>query len=214
MLRRAQRTSDAIRMLWVRRTITTFSSWPSSWLSSLPSSLSWPCCPPSSQKLSQCRPTIDMHAFRVHHNIRIDTARCEEGKRTLARDRMKRVMCAHPALLPDQWITRYFPTSTNARETAIPAFRNSCARRGAGAGFSGEEAWLRLFSARGQCRVTARPLQIKKSKVSGHHSQRPVVARSRRPLLPRPSSASGLIAHRRRRTTELRRHRNRREDPL
>ena len=32
-------------------------------------------------KLSQCRPTIDMHAFRVHHNIKIDTARFEEGKR-------------------------------------------------------------------------------------------------------------------------------------
>jgi hypothetical protein len=81
-----------------RRTITTFSSWPSSWLSSLPSSLSWPCCPPSSQKLSQCRPTIDMHAFRVHHNFRIDTARFEEGKRAPARDRMKCVTCAHPAL--------------------------------------------------------------------------------------------------------------------
>jgi len=68
VLRRAQRTSDAIRMLWgfVER-LLLFLLGRLLRLSSLPSSLSWPCCPPSSQKLSQCRPTIDMHAFRVHH---------------------------------------------------------------------------------------------------------------------------------------------------
>ena len=49
-------------------------------------------------KVVQCRPTIDMHAFRVHHNIGIDTACFEEGKRTPSCDWMKRAMCAHPAL--------------------------------------------------------------------------------------------------------------------
>jgi len=81
VVRRAQRTPDAIRMLWgFRRTVTSFSSWLSS-LPSLPSSLSWPCCPPWSQKLIRCKSTIDMHTFRVHHNCKIDTPRFEEGKR-------------------------------------------------------------------------------------------------------------------------------------
>jgi len=42
-------------------------------------------------------------------------------------DRMKpsRDVCT-PRALPDQWMTRYFPTSTNALERPrIPAFRNS-----------------------------------------------------------------------------------------
>jgi hypothetical protein len=42
-------------------------------------------------------------------------------------DRMKpsRDVCT-PRALPDQWMTRYFPTSTNAPERPrIPAFRNS-----------------------------------------------------------------------------------------
>jgi hypothetical protein len=32
-------------------------------------------------KLAQCKSTIDMHTFRIHHNCKIDTARFEEGKR-------------------------------------------------------------------------------------------------------------------------------------
>jgi hypothetical protein len=33
---------------------------------------------------------IDVHAYRVHHNYKIDTSRFEEGKRPLRRcDRMK-----------------------------------------------------------------------------------------------------------------------------
>jgi hypothetical protein len=31
--------------------------------------------------LLQCKPTIDMHRFRLHKNCKIDTARFEEGKR-------------------------------------------------------------------------------------------------------------------------------------
>jgi hypothetical protein len=32
-------------------------------------------------KLAQCKSTIDMHALRVHHNCKIDTARFKKGKR-------------------------------------------------------------------------------------------------------------------------------------
>jgi hypothetical protein len=31
--------------------------------------------------LVQCKSTFDMHAFRVHHNFKIDTSRFEEGNR-------------------------------------------------------------------------------------------------------------------------------------
>jgi len=34
-------------------------------------------------KLVQCKSTLDMHAFRVHHNCKFDTARLKEGKRPL-----------------------------------------------------------------------------------------------------------------------------------
>jgi hypothetical protein len=38
-------------------------------------------------KLVQCKSTIDMHTFRIHHNYKFDTARFEEGKRpSLRRD--------------------------------------------------------------------------------------------------------------------------------
>ncbi len=30
-------------------------------------------------KLVQCKSTIDMHTFRLHHNCKIDTARFERG---------------------------------------------------------------------------------------------------------------------------------------
>src|SRR5439155_4134861 len=62
-----------------RRTVTSFSSWLS--LPSLPSSLSWPCYPPWSLKLAQCKSTFDMHSFRLHHDCKIDTASFKEGKR-------------------------------------------------------------------------------------------------------------------------------------
>jgi hypothetical protein len=37
--------------------------------------------PSVSLKLAQCKSTIDMHTFRLHHNCKINTARFEEGKR-------------------------------------------------------------------------------------------------------------------------------------
>ena len=37
-------------------------------------------------KLVQCKSTFDTHAFRLHHNCKIDTPRFEEGKRP-SRDR-------------------------------------------------------------------------------------------------------------------------------
>ena len=45
-------------------------------------------------KLTQCKSTIDMHTFRIHHNCKIDTARFEKGKRPLrlAAGRGARVM--------------------------------------------------------------------------------------------------------------------------
>jgi hypothetical protein len=33
------------------------------------------------KKLAQCKSTFDMHALRIHHNRKIDTACFEEGKR-------------------------------------------------------------------------------------------------------------------------------------
>jgi hypothetical protein len=33
------------------------------------------------QKFTQCKSTIDVHASRIHHNCKIDTARFENGKR-------------------------------------------------------------------------------------------------------------------------------------
>src|SRR4051794_26558050 len=52
-----RRTSGTILMRHeVGRTTTSFSSFPSSW-PSLPSSLSSPCYPPSSQKLARCKST-------------------------------------------------------------------------------------------------------------------------------------------------------------
>jgi hypothetical protein len=33
------------------------------------------------KRLTQCKSTIDMHAFKIHHNCKIDTARFEDGKR-------------------------------------------------------------------------------------------------------------------------------------
>jgi hypothetical protein len=71
-----RRYPDSMRL---RRTVTSFSSWLSSLLS-LPSSLSLPCSP----LWSQCKSTIDLHTFRIHHNYKIDTACFEEGKRRLA----------------------------------------------------------------------------------------------------------------------------------
>jgi hypothetical protein len=32
-------------------------------------------------KVGQCKSTIDMHRFRLHHNFKIDTLCFEEGKR-------------------------------------------------------------------------------------------------------------------------------------
>jgi hypothetical protein len=39
-------------------------------------------------KLVQCKSTPDMHAFRVHHNCKFDTARLKEGKRPYTRSRL------------------------------------------------------------------------------------------------------------------------------
>jgi len=33
------------------------------------------------QKFARCKSGIDMHAIRLHHNCKIDTARLEQGKR-------------------------------------------------------------------------------------------------------------------------------------
>jgi hypothetical protein len=33
------------------------------------------------KKLTLCKPSIDVHKFRIHHNCRIDIARFEDGKR-------------------------------------------------------------------------------------------------------------------------------------
>jgi hypothetical protein len=48
------------------------------------------------QKLTQCKSTIDVHASRIHHNCKIDTARFENGKRP---ERSPRVMLTNRALL-------------------------------------------------------------------------------------------------------------------
>jgi hypothetical protein len=37
--------------------------------------------PSVTPKLAQCRPTFDMHSFRLHHNCKIDTLCFEEGER-------------------------------------------------------------------------------------------------------------------------------------
>ena len=37
--------------------------------------------PSAIPRLVQCKSTIDVHKYRVHHNCKIDTARFEEGKR-------------------------------------------------------------------------------------------------------------------------------------
>jgi hypothetical protein len=36
--------------------------------------------PSAIPRLVQCKSTIDVHRYRVHHNCKIDTARFEEGK--------------------------------------------------------------------------------------------------------------------------------------
>jgi hypothetical protein len=85
-----------------RRTVTSFSSWLSS-LPSLPSSLSWPCSPPRSLEFAQCKSTIDMHTFRIHHNCKIDTARFEEGKRRVGTcERTRPSRASTQRALPDQ----------------------------------------------------------------------------------------------------------------
>jgi hypothetical protein len=37
--------------------------------------------PSAIPRLVQCKSTLDVHKYRVHHNCKIDTARFEEGKR-------------------------------------------------------------------------------------------------------------------------------------
>ena len=37
--------------------------------------------PSAIPRLIQCKSTLDVHKYRVHHNCKIDTARFEEGKR-------------------------------------------------------------------------------------------------------------------------------------
>ena len=41
--------------------------------------------PSAIPRLVQCKSTLDVHKYRVHHNCKIDTARFEEGKRPLHR---------------------------------------------------------------------------------------------------------------------------------
>jgi hypothetical protein len=44
--------------------------------------------PSVTPKLAQCRPTFDMHSFRLHHDCKIDTASFKEGKRPAASSRL------------------------------------------------------------------------------------------------------------------------------
>jgi hypothetical protein len=44
--------------------------------------------PSVTPKLAQCRPTFDMHSFRLHHDYKIDTASFKEGKRPAASSRL------------------------------------------------------------------------------------------------------------------------------
>jgi hypothetical protein len=72
-------------------------------------------------KLVQCKSTIDVHRFRIHQNCKIDTAGCEEGKRSslhrdsgphtkgfrLVRTRLPRTASRHPILLTDRCCSRH-----------------------------------------------------------------------------------------------------------
>jgi hypothetical protein len=44
--------------------------------------------PSVTPKLAQCKPTFDMHSFRLHHDYKIDTASFKEGKRPATSSRL------------------------------------------------------------------------------------------------------------------------------
>jgi hypothetical protein len=94
-----------------RRTATSFSSW----LSSLPSSLSWPCHPPRSQKLARCKSTIDVHRFRLHHSFKIDTARFEE-----VNDHHTVATCNRTKPPPDAWTQHALPDQDEKKFSCGP----------------------------------------------------------------------------------------------
>jgi hypothetical protein len=80
VLRRAQRTSDDIRMRFPSNgyffffLVVFFAFFAFfAFLAMLPSVVP--------KKLTPCKSTIDMHKFRIHHNCKIDIARFEDGKR-------------------------------------------------------------------------------------------------------------------------------------
>jgi hypothetical protein len=58
-------------------------------------------------KVGSMQVDIDMHAFRVHHNCKIDTARFEEGKRPSRRRNLR----------PDEALESAWPPAPEVRQT-------------------------------------------------------------------------------------------------